>query len=181
MFIWVRYGEGNTSRCFNADVTCDNLLDAVRHTVEEETTVAIRRREAEFLAQVQEATFEEQTISNRISRFEALQEPVPPDLSAQIDGVRARQYKFQESLKCLQASCAKFKGLSSCDIDLAETSGTLKKLSENPRRRAAELLHTRGTYLATRLDKDPETGAVTQVPLIYSLGYKAPSPQDTEG
>lgn len=52
------------------DVTCDNLLDAVKQTVEEETARLRLRWEAELAVSLREAIFEEQQLGAKAGRFE---------------------------------------------------------------------------------------------------------------
>jgi len=56
------------------DVTCDNLLAAVKQTVEEDTLKLSMRRETELTINLREAVFEEQQLSAKVSRFEGEQE-----------------------------------------------------------------------------------------------------------
>lgn len=62
--------EGPERRCFCIDVTCDNLLDAVKQTVEEETAKLRQRRETELALHLREAIFEEQQLAGKAGRFE---------------------------------------------------------------------------------------------------------------
>lgn len=62
--------ESPERRCFCIDVTCDNLLDAVKQTVEEETARLIKRRDAELTINLREAIFEEQQLAAKAGRFE---------------------------------------------------------------------------------------------------------------
>lgn len=62
--------ESPERRCFCIDVTCDNLLDAVKETVEEETAKLRQRRESELAILLREAVFEEQQLSAKAARFE---------------------------------------------------------------------------------------------------------------
>lgn len=62
--------ESPERRCFCIDVTCDNLLDAVKQTVEEETTRLRQRREAELAISLREAVIEEQQLAAKAGRFE---------------------------------------------------------------------------------------------------------------
>lgn len=65
--------ESPERRCFCIDVTCDNLLDAVKQTVEEESARLIKRRDAELTINLREITFEEQQLAAKAGRFECEQ------------------------------------------------------------------------------------------------------------
>lgn len=66
--------ETPEKRCFCMDVTCDNLLTAVKQTVEEDTHKLSMRRETELTITLREAVFEEQQLSAKVGRFEGEQE-----------------------------------------------------------------------------------------------------------
>lgn len=66
--------ESPVQRCFCIDVTSDNLLDAVRQTVEEEASLLFKQREAELTSKVREASAEEQSSVNKVARFEGTKE-----------------------------------------------------------------------------------------------------------
>lgn len=62
--------ESPERRCFCIDVTCDNLLDAVKQTVEEEAARLRLRLDAELAVNLREAVFEEQQLAAKAGRFE---------------------------------------------------------------------------------------------------------------
>lgn len=68
--------ENPEKRCFCIDVTSDNLLDAVKQTVEEDTLILIKRREAELSSKIREASAEEQTLATKLTRYECESAPI---------------------------------------------------------------------------------------------------------
>ena len=64
--------------CFCIDVTCDNLLDAVKHTVEEESLARIKQLNAELVSKLREYAAEEQALATKVARFEGQLVPLPP-------------------------------------------------------------------------------------------------------
>lgn len=62
--------ESPERRCFCIDVTCDNLLDAVKQTVEEETATIRQRRETELAVNLREAVDDDQHLAAKVGRFE---------------------------------------------------------------------------------------------------------------
>eukprot|EP00903_Cladosiphon_okamuranus_P009116 g8709.t1 len=151
------------------DVTCDNLLDAVKQTVEEETARLRQRREAELATNLREAVYEEQQLAAKVGRFESLHEPIPPDISSGLELARFRRTATEGKISHLQGSMSNFKGLLHSSIDLMDaSSGTLQKLASNPRKKAVGLLRAGNTYEAARLDKT-SSGAYTSTPLMFSL------------
>ncbi|CAM9106250.1 unnamed protein product [Pylaiella littoralis] len=186
MFVWVRYGEVESPerQCFCIDVTCDNLLDAVKQTVEEETARLIKRRDAELTINLRDVTFEEQQLAAKALRFESVQERIPPDVSSGLELARFRKTTIEGKITHLHASMVNFKGefiipaddspltpgcIGHSSIDLIDpSSGALQKLASNPRKKAMGLLRAGNTYEAARLDKN-SSGATTSTPLVFSL------------
>lgn len=62
--------ESPERSCFCIDVTCDNLLDAVKQTVEQETVGVMKRREVELVLKLREAVLEEQQLAAKTARFD---------------------------------------------------------------------------------------------------------------
>ncbi|CAM9251038.1 unnamed protein product [Ectocarpus sp. 4 AP-2014] len=186
MFVWIRFGEVESPerRCFCIDVTCDNLLDAVKQTVEQETVGVMKRREVELVLKLREAVLEEQQLAAKAARFDSLQQPTPPDISSALELVRFRKTSTEGKLTALQASLVNFKGdtitkccrsltvlpgLGHITIDLMDPStAALQKLASHSRKKAVGLLRAGNTYEAARLDKN-STGAFTSTPLVFSL------------
>ncbi|CAM9825863.1 unnamed protein product, partial [Ectocarpus fasciculatus] len=185
MFVWIKFGEVESPerRCFCIDVTCDNLLDAVKQTVEQETVGVMKRREVELVLKLREAVLEEQQLAAKAARFDSLQQPTPPDISSALELARFRKTSTEGKLAALQASLVNFKGdttmrcravtvlsgLGHVAIDLMDPStAALQKLASHPRKKAVGLLRAGNTYEAARLDKT-STGAFTSTPLVFSL------------
>lgn len=57
-------------RCFCIDVTCDNLLDAVKQTVEEETMALIKHLGAELMTNLKEYEIKEQSLAAEVAAAE---------------------------------------------------------------------------------------------------------------
>lgn len=70
LLLLVTAAENPQRRCFCMDVTCDNLLDAVKRTIEEETPGLIKRREAELILKLREVTADEQQLAAKAARSE---------------------------------------------------------------------------------------------------------------
>lgn len=51
-------------------MNCDNLLDAVKQTVEEETLGLVKRREADLTSTLQDLLAEEQPLTAKSARFD---------------------------------------------------------------------------------------------------------------
>lgn len=77
--IGVSTAERAQRRCFCIDVTCDNLLDAVKQTVEEETMALIKRLDAELITNLREYEVEEQSLAAEVATSEGqnLLAPLP--------------------------------------------------------------------------------------------------------
>ncbi|CAB1099046.1 unnamed protein product [Ectocarpus sp. CCAP 1310/34] len=171
MFVWIRFGEVESpeKRCFCIDVTCDNLLDAVKQTVEQETVGAMKRREVELVLKLREAVLEEQQLAAKAARFDSLRQPTPPDISSALELARFQKTSTEGKLTALQASLVNFKGLGHITVDLMDPStAALQKLASHPRKKAVGLLRAGNTYEAARLDKN-STGGFTSTPLVFSL------------
>lgn len=70
VFMILSAADSPQRRCFCIDVTCDNLLDTVKQTVEDETLVVIKRRDADLSAKLREAAAEEQPLAAKAARLD---------------------------------------------------------------------------------------------------------------
>lgn len=66
----VSTAERAQRRCFCIDVTCDNLLDAVKQTVEEETMALIKRLDIELVTNLHKYVAEEQSLAAEVATSE---------------------------------------------------------------------------------------------------------------